>query len=143
MARRIREHFCANLFILPDPAHRAMHAVEDGLLASAPYQGLYVVVAELRSWLGSDKRRRMMTRLLEEFPDAGVLLPSGPSSDHAPRLLAMPRAHNIRWAAARLRELCVLWRSWPVFCLATLDMALGADQKACKWTAKDTQEAQE
>ncbi|MCP4573819.1 MAG: hypothetical protein GY838_15790, partial [bacterium] len=125
-----------------DPAHRGMHAVEDGLLASAPYQGLYVLVAELRTWLASDKRRRMMVRLLEDFPEAGVLLPSPTTTDHAPRLLAMPRAHNIRWAAARLRELCVLWRSWPVFCLVTLDMALGRDQAACKWTPKDLADAQ-
>ncbi|MCP4655568.1 MAG: hypothetical protein GY856_09140, partial [bacterium] len=68
LARRIRDLFCANIAVLPDPAHRGMHAVEDGLLPSVPYQGLYVLVAELRSWLASDKRRRMMARLLEEFP---------------------------------------------------------------------------
>ncbi len=54
----------------------------------------------------------------------------------------MPRAHNIRWAAARLRELCVLWRSWPIFCLVTLDMAMGTDQAASKWTDKDLADAQ-
>ncbi|MCP4574070.1 MAG: hypothetical protein GY838_17050, partial [bacterium] len=142
MARAVRQAFCANIAVLPDPAHRGMHAVEDGLLPSVPCQGLYVLVAELRSWLASDKRRRMMARLLEEFPEAGVLLPGPTTTHNAPRLLAMPKAHNIRWAAARLRELRVLWRSWPIFCLVTLDMALGSDRAACKWTDKELADAQ-
>ncbi len=55
----------------------------------------------------------------------------------------MPKAHNIRWAAARLREMTVLWKSWPTFCLVTLDMAMGKDRAACKWSARDLLEARE
>ncbi|MCP4656493.1 MAG: hypothetical protein GY856_13860, partial [bacterium] len=110
--------------------------------ASVCYQCLYRLVGERRAWLGCDKRRRMMARLPEDIPEAGALLPHTTTADQAPRLLAMPKAHNIRWAAARLRELCVLWRSWPIFCLVTLDMALGRDRAACKWTDKDLEDAQ-
>ncbi|MCP4574658.1 MAG: hypothetical protein GY838_20095, partial [bacterium] len=139
MARAVRKAYCASIAVLPDPAHRAMHAVEDGVIPSDGYQGLYSLVVDLRAWLRCDKKRRMMARLLELIPEAGALLPH--HADLGPRLVAMPKAHNIRWAAARLRELSVLWRSWPIFCLATLDMSLGRDRAACQWSDKDLEDA--
>ena len=141
MLRAVRASFSDNVSMLPDPGHRVTHVVEDALVQSPPFAGICGLVANFRAWLGSDKRRRLTARVLQDFPEAGLFLPRAkttPSSDDVlsfrpARLIAMPASHNIRWAEARRREILALWKLWPVVTLAALQMSLEAEKARKEW----------